>query len=234
MDYDAIFAEYYPLYRGQASVPGSGDREYLLGIPMANNAIRKWDRADGVLWNELKTSAQVEQDGDLVVDTTATVYQGSDNMRKPPAKVRLTDPANSQHYFDLTTVSQDKIEDINPQSSYAYFTGSANTGWSFYLNSPSLSTYNAWTIDYLYIKRPTLITTGTDIPDMSDPNFIVQSMLATRFVNSRNGFAFSTAKADATDALRNMIIENNSGTYGDSWNLLKETPQSPGFGKFQW
>ncbi len=230
MDYDAIFAEYYPLYRGQATVPASTDREYQLGIKLANNAIRRWDRADGTLWNELYTTAQTEtgQNTDLSVDTTVTNYSGPDNMRKCGSVVRLTDPSDSTRFVKLRVVSNGDIYAKSDNIPYAYFVGGANAGWVLYLVG-NITSYNGWDIDYGYYKKPTLIEDGSTITEVSDPNFIIQSMLQSRFVNSRNGFAYNDAKEEATKALSNMVIENISGSPGNAWNLL-ETDQTPGFG----
>lgn len=235
MDYDAIFAEYYPIYRGQAVVPASTDREYLLGIPFANNAIRRWSRADGVLWNELFTTNQeqgADGEGSLTLDLSLTSLAGPTNMRKPGSYVKLTDPGNSQNAVRIPVVDASDVYAQGNDSTYAWFEGSANTQvWALHLNGTTYAQYANWLVDYPYYKQPTLFTNGGgEVADMSDPNFIIQSMLQTRFMNSRNGFAYSDAKANATDALRNMVIENNSGSPGDSWNLLS-TDQTPGFGQ---
>lgn len=233
MNYDNIFAEYYPLYRGQATVPSSTDREYLLGIPMANNAIRRWDRADGMLWEELFTTNQLQSSeggGDQTLDITATSLVAPTNMRKPGSQIKLTDPTNSQNFIKVPVVAASETYAQGNNAQYAYFIGSANTTeWALYLNG-TYTQYDGWLVDYIYYKTPTLFTNGGgEVADMSDTNFIIQSMLQTRFVNSRNGFAYSDAKELATDSLRNMVIENNSGSPGDSWNLLT-TDTTPGFG----
>lgn len=232
MDYDSIFAEYYPMYRGQATVPASSDREYQLGIPFANNAIRRWDRADGTLWEELYTTNQIqgsEGEGSLTVDTTQPFLNGPTNMRKPGGVLKLINPTNANDFRKIPVVLSSEKYAQGGSSTFANFVGSANTGiWALYLNG-DYSQYANWLIDYDYYKTPTLFTNGGgEVADMSDPNFIIQTMLQTRFVNSRNGFAYSDAKAEATNSLRNMVIENNSGSPGNSWNLLS-TDQTPGF-----
>jgi hypothetical protein len=233
MDYDAIFAEYYPLYRGQATVPASTDREYLLGIPLANNAIRRWDRADGKLWEELFTTAQLQgNDGGatLTFDASATSTTGPTNMRKPGSFIKLTHPTNTANNIRIPVVEASDTYAKGTNSTYAYFIGSASRqDWTLQFNG-QYSNYDGWTIDYVYYRTPTFITEGGgEVVDMSDPNFIIQSMLQSRFVNSRNGFAYNDAKEQATNALMNMVIENDSGAFGRGWNLL-ETDTTPGFG----
>lgn len=235
MTYDEIFAEYYPMYRGQATVPASTDREYLLGIPLANNAIRRWDRADGVLWNELYTTARSESSsvaGTLIFDAATSSFSAASNIRKIGSELRLTDPTNVNNFKKIPIVPVDSVYAKSPNGTYAYFVGSANTEtWTCHLVG-NYTSYDNWLIDYMYYKKPTMIEDGDSITEMSDPNFIIQSMLQSRFVNSRNGFAYNDAKAEASVALANMVIENNSGSPGSSWNLL-DTDQTPGFGSNQ-
>lgn len=234
MDYDAIFAEYYPMYRGQATVPDSSDREYQLGIVLANNAIRRWDRADGKLWEELFATNLVDGATNSSIgtfDSTATSIAGPTNMRKPGAYIKLSNPSNASDYVRIPLVQASDVFAKGQNSTYAYFTGSANRqDWQLFFNGPSYTHYNGWNVDYVYYRTPTFFTNGGgELADMSDPNFIIQSMLQQRFVNSRNGFAYNDAKTEAATALMNMVIENDSGAPGRGWNLL-ETDQTPGFG----
>lgn len=224
MDFDEIFNEYYPIFRGQATnIPTSGDREYDIAKQLGNNAIRKWDRADGVEWKELRTTliedaariaaipGSTETPGALLTVASQTTYAAPSNMRKPPAfisvgsreKIKVVSPALADQYGGVS-------------SAYAYFTGSANTGYVLHFNN---GTDAGLAIDYLYLRKPVMITDGTSVPDMSDPNFMIQEMLATRFLNNRNGFGYKIAKQEALTALQNMKIENNSGTEGNGDNL---------------
>lgn len=225
MNFNDIFEEYYTIFRGQNSnIPVSGDREYDTAVQLGNNAIRKWDRADGVEWRELRTTliedaariaalapGHTEVAGDLLTVASQTTYATPLNMRKPPGfisvgsqeLIKVVSPAVANQYGGVS-------------SAYAYFTGSANTGYTLHFDN---GTDADLPIDYIYLRKPVMIVDGTSIPDMSDPNFMIQEMLATRFLNNRNGFGYKIAKQEATLALQNMKIENNSGTEGNSDNL---------------
>ena len=90
MNFGQIFEEYYTIFRGQNSnIPVSGDREYETAVQLANNAIRKWDRADGVEWRELWTTALVDGSADLTTASGTTEYAAPTNMRKPPAFISV-------------------------------------------------------------------------------------------------------------------------------------------------
>lgn len=225
-----IFTEYYSLFRARAtSIPVFGDREFNIGIHLANNAIRKWDRADGQLWRELEVRAQDQSTtiwatlNRSIVDGT-TGYTPPSNMRKPPAYV---------WFFNGTSQVAHKV--INPEEAEGrteladtiLFTGGANSGYIMVIGANLAEQYNGWQVDYIYTKTPTYMTTATDpsalIPEMSDTNFMIQDMIASRAAQARNGFLYKTAKADAQTALANMKIENNSGTYGNTQNALDKT-----------
>lgn len=225
MEFDEIFEEYYTIFRGQATnIPDAGDREYDIALQLGNNAIRKWDRADGVEWKELRTTLSdnvtrvaalpdpsVEVAGENLTVALQTTYAAPSNMRKPPAfisvgsraRIKVVSPAEADRYGGVS-------------SAFAYFTGSANTGYTLHFNNGD--TFGD-PIDYIYLRKPRMIENGQSVPDMSDPNFMIQEMLATRFLNNRNGFGYKIAKNEATLALQNMKIENNSGTEGNSDNL---------------
>lgn len=223
MNFEEINAEYYSIFRGQAtSIPtftGNGSREYKLAIQLANNAIKKWERTDGVLWRELidtlqnQTTTVAPASSKVLISGTLT-YTAPTNMRKPPAKVSFFD-GNSQKFFNV--IPPHELENHTELSNHVTFTGSANTGYKMLIGNTLSVSYAGFSIDYSYHKKATLFTTATDpaaeIPEISDPNFIIQEMVAARYANARNGFGYKVAKSDATTALRNMRIENNSGDY---------------------
>ncbi len=209
MNFEDIFAEYYTIFRGQAvKIPAEGDREHTVALYLANNSIRKWDRTDGQLWNELWTSAAEDGSGDTTTLAEGNEYDAPKNMRKPPAfitvggnRIPVVAPHEAQNYSSLSAI--------------AYFLGSANKGYKMYTNAKGAG----FAIDYPYLKKPTMMISNKSVPDMSDPNFMIQDMLASRFANERNSFGYRSAKKEANIALQNMKIENNSGTYGNASGL---------------
>ena len=223
MNFAEIFAEYWTQFRGQAeSIPVFGDREYTAAIYRANSAIRKWDRIDGMLWRELITILSA-QDTTVMPLASKTIQSGTvsyaapTNMRKPPAEVWFY---NGTNYSRVKVISPKEMSGLNEIASYATFIGSANTGYSMKISNALSVEYDGRLVDYLYIKKPTMFTISStpaaQIPEMSDPNFIVQSILAGAFATARNGFGYKVADKEASTALLNMKIENSSGTYGDT------------------
>lgn len=217
MDYTAIFEAYYVLYRAEATVPTSSEDEYLVGIPLANEAINRWSNYDNTMWQGLFQTLQVSGDGDLTIVAGQTEYATPEDMKQPGGKIRI---------YDDTGATLARIPIINPEevqfkadtATYAYFIGDPNNGFTLNINPAPLSTWDGQNMNYVYYKKPTLITTGADLVDMPDPYFIVHRMLANRFRSSRNPY-YASAKSDAEDSLRTMQLANNSGTWSNPWSL---------------
>lgn len=218
MNFDEIFREYYTLYRGQASkIPVFGDREYTTGIILGNAAIKKWERADGILWKELYKTLADDAVAVKVVDGVTTAYVAPTDMMNPPGWVSI----NGSQYTVIPT--QDISVYTGEQSRVVWFTGDAQNGFTMHMPAGVASANDTYTIDYPYYKKATQLPVATTpaaiIPEMSDPTFMIQDMLASRAQQARNGFVFKAAKAESTAALANMKIKNDSGTYHNTQNM---------------
>lgn len=216
MTFDEIFREYYVLYRGQATkIPAFLDREYTTAIILANAAIKKWERADGILWKELYTT--LSEDGPLTISASTTTYDAPTNMMNPPGWVSI---GGSQFQVIPT---QDVSVYTSSSSRVVWFTGNPNSGFTLRMTTETANSNAGKVIDFPYYKRATqlsLVKSPAAVkPDMSDPSFMVQDMLASRAQQARNGFVFKAAKAESTAALANMKIKNDSGTYHNVQNL---------------
>lgn len=234
-----IHDEYYAEFRGQGdSLPSFGNREFTLGIYLLRSAIKKWERADGQLWRELITSLSVEaalpaNSGFTTVLSGTTVLAPS-NMRKPPAWVFFTKP-------DGSVARYKPVEPQDGATTNVWFEGGANTGYVMHVGSQIAGALQGAAFDYRYYKKATLPTITPDpsgmLIEMSDPAFAIQYMLSARFQNTRNGFGYKTAKFEADTALANMKIENNSGVYGNSEEVLADSgwgmPNTGGFGEME-
>lgn len=230
MEYQDIFAEYFTQYRGQAvAIPTFGDREFTVAVYRCNNAIRKWDRTDGMLWRELTTRATDQTTGDWATINRTILsgtlsYPAPTNMRKPPAEVWTY---IGGQYSRLKVVDPSEISGLEELSSAVTFIGGANTGYTMHISQQTSEDCNGRSIDYLYYRKPTLLSTvadpSTTIIDMSDPNFCIQDMLATAFAASKNGFGYKVAAKEKSIAIINMKIENSSGVPGNSHGLALDT-----------
>lgn len=224
-----IYPEFYGLYRGQASnIPQFGSREYQVGIHLGNSAIKAWERTDGVLWRELidlasNQSTTIWPTNQRTVATGDTTYTAPTNMRKWPAKIRLT---SGDRTFDVPVIDPQDVKDMSDNASYCYFTGGASAGYTMNIPTRLASNYDGFTIDYVYYKKATLLRTDVDpaatVPEMSDPNFIIQKMLAQRWLQSKNGMGYNASTSEADRILANMKLEATSGVYNNSWNEKRD------------
>lgn len=89
-----------------------------------------------------------------------------------------------------------------------------NKGYSLTINPAPTSELNGLDIDYIYYKNPSTFTTGTSRTEMSDPYFCVHRMLASQYRAAGNPY-YSSAKVDAENILKQMKMDNDSGTWSN-------------------
>ena len=223
---DDIFPAYYSLYRAEAEIPASTEDEYLVGIPLANEAINRWANYDNTMWKELFNTLQEADSGTKVVSAT-TDYAAPEDMKTVGGFVSIkgTDGGVVRRY---RIVEPQDVQFESESSHYAYFTGDPNNGFTMHLNPTPDTAIIGLGIDYVYYKKPTTITaTGGEIVEMSQPYFIVHRMLANRFRSSRNPY-YGSAKTDAEDALRTTQLETNSGNWAEPWPIEHRSGRSWG------
>lgn len=225
--FQEVFEEYYALFRGRVTnLPTftTNSREYKFAIQLGNNAIKKWNRTDGMLWRELidlasKQNTTVWPTIQRTVATATLTYAAPTNMRKPPASIRLGTST-------IPVIDPQDVLNMASNTTYAYFTGGANN--FFTLNIPSTITtqYDGQLIDFIYDKKPTLLTSTTDpaatVIEMSDPSFMIHYMVMLRSIKQRTGFVYQTSLKEASEALQNMKLENMTGNYEKTWNSLNK------------
>lgn len=217
MTYDEIFQTFYRLYRAEAEVPSSTDDEYLVGLSLANEAINYWAQYDNTFWKELFDTNRNDGSGSQTIVTGQTIYDAPDNMQEAGGFLRALDSAGKtvQSYAILDPHEAQFRGDMN---TYAYFRGDPTTGLELVLNPSPSSSLNGKTLDYVYYKKPTTLTTGSDTTEMADPYFIVHRMLAQRFRASRNPY-YSSALRDAENSIKVMKMHNDSGSWSNPWKV---------------
>lgn len=217
MDYDEIFEAYYSLYRAEATVPTSTDDEYIIGIPLAKEAINRWANYDNTMWKELFTTLQDADDGNKTV-TSGVDYTAPEDMKTVGGSVTVRDD-DGKLIRRYPIIEPQEAQFRTDSSYYAYFTGDPGNGYVMHLNPEPDTAVIGHNLDYVYYKKPTVFTlNGGEVTEMPQPYFIVHRMLANRFRSSRNPY-YGSAKTDAEDALRTMQLENNSGNWANPWSV---------------
>lgn len=226
MTLEQLFAAYYTLYRLEADVPGNEDDEYKVFIQLAKEAINRWANYDNTLWRELFTTNVLDGGGDSTVTSGTTDYATSDNFQEAGGMVRLLDDeGNTRARYPL--IEPHEAQTKGDTARYATVIGDPSNGYTLRLNPAPDDAIDGLTIEYDYYKRPTTLTNKSDVPEMSQPYFIVHRALANRFRGSRNPY-YSSAKNDAEDVLKTMQLRNNSGTWTSPWTLPDNSGSSWG------
>lgn len=218
MTKDELFAAYYMQYRTEADTPNSSDDEYVIFAGLSSEAINRWSNYENTFWKELWNTLQLSGGGDSVVKDGVTEYVCPDDMRIAGGKIRIFDPATGQTKARINIIEPQDVQFQSDFSSYAYFIGNPSSGFTLNMNPEPQSPLIGMSMNYIYYKKPALLVAASDVPDMSQPYFIVHRSLANRFRGSRNPY-YTSAKNDAEDILQTMKMENDSGTWADPWKM---------------
>lgn len=225
MDFDGIFELYYTLYRLEAQIPVSTDDEYVIALPLANEAVKRWARYENTYWKELFTTLIESGEGTTIAADT-TSYDTPEDFKEGGGRIRILD-TNGNTVRQYRIIESQEAQFRTDNSQYAYFSGNPSDGYKLNLNPIPDSAIVGLRIDYDYYKLPTLFTTGTDITEVPEPDFIVHRMLGNRFRGSRNPY-YSSALRDAEDILKTMQLKNNSGTWDNPWRVQDNSGSSWG------
>lgn len=217
MTFTEIFEAYYNLYRAEADTPATTDDEYTIALRLANEAVSQWDGYDNTYWKELFTTNLLDGGGSTTVVTDQTDYDVSDNFKEAGGFVKIKD-SNGNTVRNYAIIEPEQVQFQGDNTHYAYFLGNPSEGYVLKLNPAPDSALSGMKIDYVYYKTPTLFTTGNDVTEMKDPYFIVHRMLGNRFRASRNPY-YQSALRDAEDALSQMKMSNDSGTFANPWKV---------------
>lgn len=218
MDLNLLFQQYYFLYRTEALTPPNTDDEYTIFVGLANEAINRWSNYDGTYWKELFDTAQTDGTATLTIAANTLTYAAPTNMKEAGGFVRVYDATTNTTLQRIPIIEPQEAQFRADLSLYCYFTGDPNNGFTLNINPTPDSSTVGKPFDYIYYKQPSLLATGSDTTEMSEPYFIIHRALASRFRGSRNPY-YKDAKSDAEDVLKTMQMDNNSGTWANPWRL---------------
>jgi len=185
---------------------------------LANEAINRWANYDNTYWRELFTTSLVNSTGgEVEIVTGTTQYAAPDDFQEAGGYIRIVDAnGNIQERYPIIDPHERQFKaDL---ATYGYFTGNPSTGYTLNLNRTPSDSLNGMSILYDYYATPTMFESDDDVSEMADPYFIVHRMLASQFRAARNPY-YTSAKTDAENALRQMQLVNNSGTWANPWEM---------------
>jgi hypothetical protein len=118
--FDNIFAAYYTLYRGESQTPDSTDDEYIIGMRYANDAVRRWANYDGMYWNQLWTTAQLDGGGTQTITTGTTTYLAPGNFKEAGVSIKIKNSLGNE-VANYPIIQPNEVQFKGTQGSYAYF-----------------------------------------------------------------------------------------------------------------
>lgn len=183
--------------------PTNGDDEWNTRLNLIYQSIGKWERANSN-WAELWTSYTHGS----TVSAGTTTYTLS----------LLTDLNKLGGWLTLTLDGVDSlVAVVSPEQSQTYvnarvcwFTGNNKTGWTLNLGwTPATNdgTVGA-TISFPYYKYAFKPELTTDEVEMSDPNFIVYDVAATKSLMESKNNQFSVYSTEALNIMDRMMAMN--------------------------
>ena len=224
MTFEELFEIYYGMFRAEPDYPATTDPEWKLATQYYNNALLRLQAYDDTKWNFLYETLQNASTGTKILATGDTTYTAPTEMAEPGGYITYIDSNGGR--TNISLVQPHEAQALTSESKYAYFTGDRQSGYVLNVNPAPTSTENGYNIDYVYYKKPTLLTTaetGTTVIEGGDPAFYYNHMLAQRFRASENFPSYQTALRDAEEALKGMKLKNNSGTWFNEWTMTDPT-----------
>lgn len=187
---------------GDTDTPGSSDDDYKLRTALINRFITDWENTRGVLWNELW-----DTDDSNTVSTGTTTYGAPTDFKFPGGYVRLVDSDGNTELIPVDKPEQ--VQRYTSEQRRAYFTGNPSNGYTLNLLWTPTSKDNGKTIKYDYYKYATKLETGTDEIEMSNPMFVIDSVIAeVRQIEFRLD-AYQIHASRAQSHLQQMIESND-------------------------
>ncbi len=162
--------------------PISTDDEYTLRTLLINKWISNWELEEGILWNQLWALASF-------ASTSATSYSlvsSVSDMRFPGGFVELVDSGGSSTYWDVIKPEEVRLRTnnstawdyqyTNSQTKWCYFLGDPQAGFTLYFNPNYYP--GTGTIKFPYYKKATILSSASDKPEMSDPDYIIHGVVS--------------------------------------------------------
>ena len=223
MPYSTIINQIQLQTLNDPTPPVAGTQEYQTYAQLiANLAIPAWENERGVLWNEL----WVDQ------PNYATIVVGQPDIALPSdfkfiggGFVRLTYPgsttaANNTRAFQVKMLPEIELNPRNSRPEW-YIYGNIQTGfylkcgWSPQTGAAEIGATLSFRY-YAYASTPTMGSTSTsaiqnpnDVPQMSDPTFIVDKVSAMVSANNFNTTLYQIQEDKANYKLKQMVMANS-------------------------
>jgi len=201
---DAIHVQ----YTNANDTPTVGSTDWLVRLSHINNAISYWSAQKAVEWNELWLTGGTIP---TVIAAGVTSYALPADFNYMGGFIRLVQPNGTKSTIPIIQ-AEEAQRYVNQNINKVYITGKPGSYILRTLWVPTaLDVYTGSTLEYDYYKYPLALSAPSDVPEMSNPWFIVH---------------FVTAKLFQTQSPTNYNIHNNLSV--DLMNQMMEANQLTG------
>lgn len=186
----------HQLYEGSTDYPDSDSDDYALRLGLINQAEQVWETEE-VDWRELHGTASTTTDGTSQIDAETDFIQ-------PLGQLVITESTGDVYYPFKRTRDAQRILANNSSEKFYYVTG---TPGAYKINvNPTPST--GLTVTYPYKKSVTQVSSGSDIPQMSRPLYVVYYVLSKLYELDGRNDMLTSYNNQAYDVMANMKIIN--------------------------
>lgn len=193
-------------YTNSTDTPTVGDDDWNLRTSLINSGISYWESQENIEWNELWTNGGTTP---TTVTAGTTSYALPTNFRKCGEYIRIIKTDGVKDTIQLIDPA-DRDKYINTPTYKAYISGKPGAYILNLLWTPSASdVYIGGTFDIDYYKYATALSGASDIPDMSNPMFLVHWVVSKLF-QTQSPTNYTIHNNLAIDALQNMIQFDSS------------------------
>lgn len=197
MTVDQILQKVHRRYEGSVDYPVSGDDDYDLRLALLGDGVESWaDEPQN--WKELYTPVSTS-DGDKTTDGTSTIDCPT-NFLRPATMLQIS---NTYYTFQRKELT---INTLRNDSGAYFFTVVGTPGAYDIQVNPTPAT--GLTITYDYIKTATRPTTGSEIPQVPNPNFLVYYILAALYEQDNRNDLVNFYEQKMAQEINKMVINH--------------------------
>jgi hypothetical protein len=207
-------------YTGANDTPAVGSTDWLIRLNHINRIIHEWSSQKGVEWNQLWTTGNPTPS---VIANADTTYPLPADYKRMGGYIRIVLPNGSKQPIKVIKQMAAQKAIANGEQK-VYVTGKPG---SYVLNltwTPVTGdAYTGSTIEFDYYKYPLALSSAADVPEMSDPFYIVESVTAKLF-QTQSPTNYNIHNNMAIDLLQQMMEENETAdTEAGSSNSISVT-----------
>jgi hypothetical protein len=196
-------------YTGANDTPAVGSTDWLIRLNHINRCIAQWAAQKAVEWNELWTTGTTTPS---IITTSTTSYALPADFNRIGGYIRLVLSNGSKQPIKIIQ-AEEAAQAIADGLQKVYITGKPGSYILKLTWTPTASdVFTGSTVEFDYYKYPLVLSSASDVPEMSDPYYIVE---------------FVTAKLFQTQSPTNYNIHNNMAI--DLMSQMMEGNQLTGY-----